>query len=193
MRRICFVGISAAGKTTLARQIAEDLDLTHIELDGLFHQPNWEPAPKEQFQADLRAAMAEADATTDGWTMCGNYVTVADNIGQEAADTIVWMDLPRSTVMWRVTRRTFRRLATRQELWNGNREQWRNLFRLDGHNMLWWVWSKFDAYQVKCQSAIDEGRWDHCDVHRLRSPAEVANFRSRVTKGHHTTNEAADN
>jgi hypothetical protein len=43
------------------------------------------------------------------------------------ADTVIWLDPPRRTVMRRVIWRTIRRVAGRAELWNGNRERWRNL------------------------------------------------------------------
>ena len=40
----------------------------------------------------------------------------------DRADLMVWLDLPRATVMRQVTARTLRRRLTRQELWNGNVE-----------------------------------------------------------------------
>ncbi|MCP4962638.1 MAG: AAA family ATPase, partial [Actinomycetia bacterium] len=39
MQKVAFVGCSGAGKTTLARQVAERLGVEHIELDAMFHQP----------------------------------------------------------------------------------------------------------------------------------------------------------
>ena len=178
MRRICVVGVTAAGKSTLSKQLADDLGLTHIELDALYHQPNWEPAATEQFQADLRAAMAHADETTDGWTMCGNYNTASDRMGQHAADTIVWLDLPKRIVMARVVRRTLRRTITNVELWNGNTESLKNVMSTDpAKNLVVWTWSNFEAYQHKCNDAIDSGEWVNAEVHHLRSPAEVEQFR----------------
>ena len=48
------------------------------------------------------------------------------------ADTVVWLDLPRSQVMRQIVSRTFRRVLTREELWNGNREPVENL----------WAWTR---------------------------------------------------
>jgi dephospho-CoA kinase len=39
MQRISIVGNSGSGKTTVARQLAAILDVPHIELDAIFHQP----------------------------------------------------------------------------------------------------------------------------------------------------------
>ena len=51
--------------------------------------------------------------------------------GLGRADTVVWFDLPYAVVMARTIRRTVRRVVTRQELWNGNKEPWSNLYSFD--------------------------------------------------------------
>jgi hypothetical protein len=127
MRRIAIVGNSGTGKSTLARQLAVKLDLTHIELDSLFHHANWPSTPVDEFQAKIRSALATADATTDGWTTCGNYRSASGRVNQQAADTIVWLDMPR----WLIMRRTLRRALTREVLGNGNREPLTNFYRWD--------------------------------------------------------------
>lgn len=179
MRRIVIVGNSGTGKTTLAAQLADSLGLTHIELDALFHQANWQPTPSAEFQRSLRAAMAEADRATDGWTMCGNYRSASDGVGQDAADTIVWLDMPRSLIMRRVIWRTVSRAMTRQELWNGNREPMTNFYRwAPEKNIMRWAWVKYDDYRRENLTAMADGTWSHADVHHLRSPAQVERFRA---------------
>ena len=62
----------------------------------------------------------------DGWVVDGNYSAVRDLVW-DRADTVVWLDLPRLVVVRRITTRSIRRVVRREELWNGNRERWRNL------------------------------------------------------------------
>jgi adenylate kinase family enzyme len=81
-----------------------------LELDSVFHQPGWIPLPEDEFRR--RAADAAAG---DSWVIDGNYSTVQPLIWKRA-DTVVWLDLPRRTVMRRVTWRTVRRAAFRAEL-----------------------------------------------------------------------------
>lgn len=152
MRRITVVGTSGSGKTTLARRLAEELDIPHVELDALFWQPNWTPAD----EAHLRARVSEALAG-DAWVVDGNYSAVRDLI-HARADTIIWLNYSLPVVLWRVTIRTARRLVTRAELWNGNRESLRSVFSRDSI-ILWALstWSKnrhrYDALFAQTDSA----------------------------------------
>ena len=41
--RVSIVGNAGSGKSTLAQALAACLDVPHIELDALFHQPGWQP------------------------------------------------------------------------------------------------------------------------------------------------------
>ena len=116
-RRIAVVGVSGSGKTTLARQLAARLGLVHIELDALYWEPGWAPAQRAVFR-ERAARVFQGDA----WVVDGNHPEVRDIIWSRA-DTAVWLDYSLPLVMWRLTRRTFRRCATHEELWNGNQER----------------------------------------------------------------------
>ena len=53
------------------------------------------------------------------------------------AELLVWLDYPLPLVLGRVVRRTLQRIVTREELWSGNREQWRHLFTRESL----WLWA----------------------------------------------------
>jgi hypothetical protein len=117
LHRIAIVGTSGSGKTTLARQLSGRLGLAHVELDALHWDPGWVSTPAEIFRQRADAALCG-----DAWVVDGNYPEVRDLIWRRA-DTIVWLDYGLALIMWRLTLRTFRRVATREVLWNGNRER----------------------------------------------------------------------
>ncbi|MFP6848230.1 MAG: AAA family ATPase [Pseudomonas sp.] len=143
-RRISVVGCSGAGKTTLARRLAQQLGYRHVELDALYHQPDWQSLPTEQFQQAATEALQG-----DGWVVEGNYSAVRPLV-LERSDMVIWLDLPRATVMRQLIPRTLKRLILRQTLWNGNRERWGNLFKLTAkHSILVWAWTRYHIYRQR--------------------------------------------
>jgi adenylate kinase family enzyme len=169
-RRIVVVGNSGSGKTTAARAIAERLEITHVELDAVFHQPNWAELPPDEFRARVAERL---DAAPEGWVLCGNYSAVREVVWPRV-DTVAWLDLPRATVMKRVTARTLRRVFTREELWNGNREPFSNLYAWDPtKNIIRWAWTTHGKYSERYAAAMGDPRWAHLTFVRLCHPAEV--------------------
>ena len=122
MQRVVVVGTSGSGKTTVAARIAKELDLLHIELDSIHWLTNWTELPDDEFRAQVAEKI-----TVDRWVADGNYKVVRDILWRRA-DTLVWLDLPFRVVFWRVMKRTLRRVWTREELWNGNKEDLSALF-----------------------------------------------------------------
>ena len=143
------VGTSGAGKSTLAAALARELDAEFLELDSVFHQPGWVPLPREDFRRRVAAAVAG-----ERWVIDGNYTSQVKDLVWARADTVVWLDLPRRTVMRRVIWRSLWRAAERTELWNGNRERWRNFFSVDKEeSVIAWAWQTHAATRAKLEAA----------------------------------------
>ena len=172
MRRINVVGTSCSGKTTLAREVAQRLDLPHVEIDALFWGPNWTPVPTEDFRARLTSALDR-----DGWVADGGYAPVRD-VTWQRVDTIVWLDYPLRTVVARWARRTLARIRSREETWpgTGNRESVRNAFRRDG--LIWWIlgthYRRRRSFGAAMATRADLG-WV-----RLRSPADAERWLASI-------------
>ena len=122
-RRYVIVGGPGVGKTTVASALAQQCDLVRVELDELCWGPHWTSADS----SELRARVSARIDHVDGWVADGNYLDEVSSVLWGSADVIVWLDLPRRTGFVRAVRRSFRRVVSRQELWNGNRETWRVL------------------------------------------------------------------
>ena len=171
VQRINVIGSSGSGKTTLARRIAAALDIHHLELDSIHHLPDWEPIDTELFRSKV-AAFTQGDR----WVVDGNYSKVRDLIWARA-DTVVFLDFPKWRVMTRLVPRTLRRMVTREELWNGNRERFSYLFSTNREeNLLVWSWTRHHLQVERFEAAVGESEWDHITFLRLRSPREVEAF-----------------
>jgi adenylate kinase family enzyme len=132
-RRINVKGTSGSGKSTFAKELAGRLELPYVELDALHHGPNWSEPTDEEFRARVGEAM-----TPVGWVIDGNYEAKLGETVLAEADTIVWLDLTLWLKLRRIWRRTRHRIRNDVELWNGNRETWRNaLWGWD--SLFWWM------------------------------------------------------
>jgi adenylate kinase family enzyme len=171
VRRVSVVGNSGSGKSTLSKSVAEALGCPWLELDSVFHQRDWTPLDRDQFTARVCAA-----AAGDSWVIDGNY-SVIQSLVWDRADTVVFLDLPRRIVMRRVIWRTLRRVARRQELWNGNRERWRNVFTWDpAESVISWAWHNHGVKRERYAAAAADPAYAHLRFVFLRSPSQVRLF-----------------
>jgi adenylate kinase family enzyme len=165
------VGSSGSGKTTTGRRLADSLQVPFIELDSIFHQADWQDLARADFRSEVAAAVS-----ADEWVVDGNYSWVRDLVW-ERADTVVWIDLPRATVMRQVVTRTLRRALTRQELWNGNREPLSNFYKWDPmENVIRHAWVKYPDSVKRYSEAMEDPQYAALHFIRLRSKSEVAAF-----------------
>jgi adenylate kinase family enzyme len=158
---------SGNGKTTLGRELAERLGVPFIELDALVHGPDWVETPDD----DLRAQV-EPIVTSDGWVIDGAYRGKLGDLVLDAADVVVWLDLPIRVWLPRLIRRTLRRIRGREELWNGNKESVSSA-----------VWGRDSLLVFAVRSHFRRRReypeaLAHLRVVRLRTPADVDGFLS---------------
>jgi hypothetical protein len=118
LRRVAVIAsASGNGKTTLARALAECLGVPCHELDALNHGADWTEATADELRAAVTPLLAG-----EAWVADGSYRGKLGSLVLDAADTVVWLDLPIRVWLPRLVRRTARRIVTREELWNGNRE-----------------------------------------------------------------------
>jgi adenylate kinase family enzyme len=161
-QKIAVIGTTCSGKTRLARTLAADLDVPHVELDALHHGPNWTEAPRDEFRARVGDAIA-----ADGWVVDGSYQGKLGDLVLERADLVVWLDLPMRTILLRLWVRTLHRIRNRVELWNGNRETWRGAF-LSRQSLFVWVLKTHRDRRRRYESSL--ARYN---LVRLRSSREA--------------------
>lgn len=99
--RICIMGPSNSGKSTLAEAIARARDLEVVHLDQLHHLPHtdWVPRPADEFAALHDEAIAGAR-----WVIEGNYSRLLPQRLEKATGFIL-LDVPTVTSLYRYVRR----------------------------------------------------------------------------------------
>ena len=133
--RINVVGSSGSGKSILAQHLARALALPYIELDALFWQPNWPPAPDPAFLAGITNALVAS-----GWVLDGNYDRTR-SIKWANVEVVTWLDLPAWRILLQVLNRTLRRSLKGEVLWAGNRETLRKALFSRNSILLWAITS----------------------------------------------------
>jgi adenylate kinase family enzyme len=162
MQRISVVGTTGSGKTTLARQIQQRLNIPHVELDYLHWEPNWTEVADDIFQQRVSQALSG-----DSWVVDGNYTQVREIIWRKA-DTIVWLDYTFVLTMSRLLKRTFWRVVTQQPVCNGNRETWKTTFSRD--SILLWGLNTYHKRRKEYPILFSQPEYAHLQVVHLRSP-----------------------
>lgn len=174
-QRVVVVGGPGSGKTWLAGRLAERLGAVHVEVDELWwSRPGWVHVTADE----LRAALAvRLEAAGGRWVVDGNYL---EEIGAQlwpAADTLVWLDLPRRRAVTRAVLRSARRVLTRRPLWNGNREVVAVLSPWSVARL----WRRWPHYGSAIESSLaDLRRAGHPEVVRLRTGPDVDRWLSAV-------------
>jgi shikimate kinase len=172
-RRVVIVAsASGNGKTALGRAVADRLGVHFVELDALVHGPNWTETPDDELRRRLAPIFA-----LDGWVIDGDYEHKIGTFVLDAAELVVWLDLPVRVWFPRLVRRTVRRAVRREVLWNGNRETLRNA--VWGRESLFaWAFRQHRRRRRDWPAKLSRYR-----VVRLRSVAEVQRWLDGVEPG----------
>lgn len=166
MKRVCLIATASGnGKTTVGRALAARLDVPYYELDALHHGPDWAEPTLEEFRARV-----EPIVESDAWVIDGAYRGKLGTLVLEAADLVVWLDLPLRVWLTRLVRRTGRRVIRREELWAGNRETLRDVLHPQNSVVLY----ALRNYRLQRRSHASE--LIHFPLVRLCTQREVDDF-----------------
>lgn len=167
MERIMIIGSGGAGKSTMARELGQKLNLPVFHLDVVNWRPNWEIVPREQ-QIEIQKELVKQEK----WIIDGNYGGTMD-IRLERADTIIFLDFPRTLCLYRAIKRRFQyRNKTRPDMREGNKER----FDLEFYK---WIWN-FPKIQRPKIMEILSGLSTDKKVVVLRSPKDMKHFLTQI-------------
>lgn len=167
MERVVIIGSSGSGKSTLARTLGEKTGLPVVHLDLHFWHPGWIGTPDPIWQEKMEAIVKPSK-----WIIDGNYRRTLD-IRLQAADTVIFLDLPRWVCAWRaVKRRIEYRHKQRPDMAAGCQE---TLFAPDFPDFLVRIWQYPDRARPDILRHLSRLDGQKRMIH-LRSSAEMQRF-----------------
>jgi adenylate kinase family enzyme len=174
-QRIIVIGVTSAGKSTLAEALAAKLGLTFIELDALYWEPGWVSAAPEVFRQRVSEAVA-----APGWVMAGNYNVVRD-LTWPRAEVIIWLDYRLRTVFWRLLTRTLRRIWTRELLWGKNRDNlWHHLKLWSQESLFHWLFKTYWRRKREIPQFLAWPEYAHLKLLHFKTPKETEEWFIRL-------------
>ncbi len=167
MNKIVIIGSGGAGKSTLARKLGEKLNIQVYHLDALFWKPNWVSVPREE-QIKVQNELVKKEK----WIIDGNYNATME-IRLSAADTIIFLDIPRNICLFRAVKRTFQyRDRKRPDMGEGCNEK----FSFEFYK---WIWEYPIKRRPKVLEKLNELSKDK-KIIILRSNKEIERFLEKL-------------
>ncbi len=168
VRRIAIIGPGGTGKSTLARELGGLLGIAPVHLDALYWRPGWVEPPRDEWRA-----LVQELTRGERWILDGNYSGTLD-LRLAAADTVIFLDLPRVRCLWRVLSRWLRfRGRPRPDMAPGCAERltW---------DFVTWIWTFPSRRRPEILRQLDACR-DSTRIVHLRHPTDVRRFLDTVT------------
>lgn len=166
--KIIILGSSCSGKTTLGRKLSILNQAKHIDLDDFNWLPDWKSRPTDE----LISKVDKAIWGESRWVISGNYRNT-HSMTMPQATCVIWLDFRLRLVLWRMLKRTIKRIVTKEETCNGNYETISGAFFDKGNLFSYTV----NTYQErKKQFSILGQQYPHLKIYRIKSPLRLRRF-----------------
>jgi len=173
MNRVVVFGKPGGGKSTLSKKLSAATGIKLCALDLIEYKQNGERVPPEEYSkkhADLIGA--------DSWIIDGLGTLKSFWLRVDAADTLIYVDLPYYVSYWWVTKRLLKSFIVKPEGWpegcsvlKGTLAGWKYLRLSPG----FWTPELFEEIQYRGKTK---------DIYRITSVKELNDFGglSQITK-----------
>lgn len=169
MKKVAVFGNAGGGKSTLSKKISEITGIPLHVLDKIQYQPGGVAVPSEEYQRIHEHILA-----TDHWIIDGFGCPETLWLRLDAADSLVFVDLPLSRHFWWVTKRMLTGSFNPPVGWPENSPIWKS--SMTSYRVLWlchqFLTPKYRQYIENAKTTKD--------VYHLRSPQEITDFLTSI-------------
>jgi adenylate kinase family enzyme len=102
VNRVAVIGSGGAGKSVFSLELAKRTGLPVVHLDREYWRPGWQPTPEPEWESRV-AEIVQGQR----WILDGNFGGTM-HLRLAAADTVVFLDIPRLVCEWAVFTRWLR-------------------------------------------------------------------------------------
>ncbi|WP_271271102.1 adenylate kinase [Aliamphritea hakodatensis] len=115
MKKVAVFGKPANGKSTLSKRLAAATGISLYPVDSLLYQPNGQEVERQQYEAAHDKILASDEWIIEGFGPLSSLASF--NRRLEAADTLVYIELPYFVTYWLVTKRLLKSMFKKPEGW----------------------------------------------------------------------------
>jgi adenylate kinase family enzyme len=115
MKKIAVFGKPANGKSTLSKQLASATGIKLYALDSILYKPNGEEVNRESYENAHESILSSEAWIIEGFGPMNSMESFHRRL--QAADTLIYIDLPYPVTYWLVTKRFFKGLFIKPEGW----------------------------------------------------------------------------
>lgn len=115
MKKIAVFGKPANGKSTLSKRLALALGIRLYSLDSILYEANGKEVDRAKYEAAHKSIISSDEWLVEGFGPLDSLNSFYKRL--EAADTLIYIDLPYSVTYWLVTKRFFKGLIRRPIGW----------------------------------------------------------------------------
>ncbi|MGV6851125.1 MAG: adenylate kinase [bacterium] len=173
MRKIAVFGKPGSGKSTLSKKLAAATGITLHQLDSIVYKSNGEMVDRKIY--DRRH---EDILSSDRWIIDGFGLVDSFNMRLEAADTLIYIDLPYANSYWFVTKRFLKGLFVKPEGWpDGSSVLQGTLASYKVLKLCPQFWN--ESFMQRLETISDEK-----SLHVIRSISELNSFVDKISNKH---------
>jgi adenylate kinase family enzyme len=169
MNRIVVIGSSCSGKSTFSQYLALKEELEYIELDQIHWLPDWQERSDSEFRK-----LVDKATLSDTWIVDGNY-SVARDVIWPRATKIIWLNHSFRLVLYRSITRSIKRAWTKEILFAGNIESFKQTF-FSRDSIILWVLKTYHQKRKNYSTLLKEVKAKGITVIKLNNQSQVNDY-----------------